>query len=75
MVFDFDSHSFLDGPDLLSVRLGLWLCRWPGIGSAEGAKRLPSDVLSVVSSFARFFVPSPMSLKGVLPHVGQGGVG
>jgi len=75
MVFAVDSHGFFDGPDLLPVRLGLWFCLWPGIGSGEGAMRVTSDVLSVVSSFARFLVPSPMSSREVLPHVGQGGVG
>ena len=74
MVFAVDSHGFFDGPDLLPVRLGLWFCLWPGIGPGKGAGRLTSDVLSVVSSFARFLVPSPMSSREVLPHVGQGGV-
>ena len=75
MVFAFDSLGFFDGPDLFPVRLGLWSCLWPGIEPGEGSRRLTSDVLSVVSSFARFFVPSPMSSKGVLPHVEQGGGG
>ena len=74
MVFAFDSHGFFDGPDLLPVRLGLWFCLWPGIRSGEGARRLTSDVRSVVSLFARFLVPRPKS-REVLPHVGQGGVG
>ena len=75
MVFAFDSHGFFDGPDLLPVRLGLWFCLWLGIGPGEGARRLTSDVLSVVSLFARFLVPRPVSSREVLPHVGQGGVG
>ena len=75
MVFTFDSHGFFDGPDLFPIRLGLWSCLWPEVGPGEGAVKLTSDVLSVVLSFARFLVPSPMSSRGVFPHVGQGGVG
>ena len=74
MVFDFDSRGVLDGPDLSPIRLGMWFCLWPGIGSGEGA-RLSSDVLFVVSSCVRFLVPRPTSSREVLPHVGQGGVG
>ena len=75
MVFDFDSHGFLDGPDLGPNRLGLWFCRWPGIGPGAGARGLTSDALLVVSTCVRFLVPRPMSSREVLPHVGQGGVG
>ena len=77
VVFTFGSNGFFDGPDLFPIRLGLWSCLdpWPEVGPGEGAMRVTSDVLSVVSSFARFLVPSPMSSREVFPHVGQGGVG
>ena len=74
MVFAF-THGFFDEPDLFRIRLGLWSCLWPGVGPGEGAMRLTSDVLSVVLSLARFLVPSPISSRGVFPHVRQEGVG